>query len=65
MFAFVLGDYRVPLLLIELNSFSYCHTHRTCQNTFWKEELHMTVAIPGVWKASVRVANDNKEVALT
>jgi hypothetical protein len=60
MFVFLLGGYRLPFTLIELNSFDYTHTHRSFTNATWKEDMHLRVCVPGAMPSRLRIANDNK-----
>jgi hypothetical protein len=63
MFVMLLGNYRLPLTLIELDSFNYTHTHRTAWHTTWKEDMHLKVCVPGMLPTRLRIANDNQKAA--
>ena len=63
MFVFLLGNYALPLAMIELDRFSYTHTHRTAWNTHWKEDMTLKVCVPGALPARLRIANDNQKAA--
>jgi hypothetical protein len=63
MFVFLLGNYPLPFQLIELDSFTRTHTHRTAWNLQWKEDMHLKVCVPGMMPTRLRVANDNLKAA--
>lgn len=65
MFVFTVApEYRLPFPLIELDRFTYTHTHRTPWHTTWKEEMTLRVAVPGcIIPERLHVANDNQQAA--
>jgi hypothetical protein len=61
MFVFLLGTYRLPFPLIELDSFTRTHTHRNAWNERWNEDMHLKVCVPGIMPTRLRIANDNQK----
>lgn len=65
MFVFTIGpEYRLPFPFIELDRFTYTHTHRTAWHTTWKEDITLRVGVFGaIIPKRLHIANDNQKAA--